>query len=92
MTIDFSQYEINDTLAVNGQRTETWTNEKMTDYPQVANKVLVMRRQAENPNPYIPQHFTILTATNPRTLKIGTAMVTLRIEWSQSFSSPSTTC
>ena len=65
MPIDFSytvtrkertRYENNYTLGVNGQGPKPGPLKKRADYPQAVNKVLVLRRQLSNPNPYIPKH------------------------------------
>ena len=75
-----TRYENTYTLGVNGQGPKPGPMKKRADYPQAVNKVLVLRRQAENPNPYVPEHFTIPTATNWRTWKIGTAMEKLEMD------------
>ena len=36
-------------------RSETWTNEEKGRFPPAVNNLLVLRRQVENPTPYIPK-------------------------------------
>ena len=50
------RYENNYTLGVNSQRPKPGQMKKRTDFPQAVNKVMFLRRQVENPNPYIPKH------------------------------------
>ena len=46
------RYENKCTLGVNGQGPKPGPMKKRADYPQAVNKVLVLRRQVENPNSY----------------------------------------
>ena len=68
MTIDFSntatrkerqRYENNSTLGVNRQGLKLGPMKKRADFPQAVNKLLVLRKQVRNPNPYGPTHLRI---------------------------------
>ena len=48
--------ENNYTLGVNDQVPKPGPMKKRTGYQQAVHKVLVMRKQVENPNPYVPNH------------------------------------
>ena len=65
MFIDFSytatrkerqRHENNCTLGINGQGPKPGPMKKRTDYLQAVNKVLAVRKQVENPNPYMLQN------------------------------------
>ena len=43
------------THGVNGRRPKPGPMKKRADHPQAVNKVLVLRRQVENRNPYVPK-------------------------------------
>ena len=52
-----ARYEKKCSLGVNGgQGPKARPTKKRADYPEAVNKVLVIRRQMENPNPKIPEH------------------------------------
>ena len=50
------RYENNFFLGINGQGPKPGPVKKRADYFQAVNEVLVMRKQVEKPNPYIPQN------------------------------------
>ena len=51
------RYENNYTLDVNGQGPKPGPMKKRADFPQAVSKLIALKHQVENPNPYIPKHF-----------------------------------
>ena len=101
MTIDFSdtatrkehqRREIIILLASNGQGPKPGPMNKRADHQQAVNKLLVMRRQVGNPNPYIPTHLRFRQRPTEERERLEQHWRRWGwISWSESSSSSSTT-